>query len=314
MDKKYIDSINKLKSTIFNSILRRKTLQGSFMNGQEFAEFVIIISKQINETNVINYGDLSITYHNVAKDNLKRIKSKITNELKNLEEKLQGKPLRWDEFNETVSKLRDCSMNELKSQIKKDEEFQKEYIEDLSLFMDDKIYIVNIFNRDQLEALHKGILDSLLNPLIEKLNKQLSSINQLNLENDFKDVERKYRERGIESPQLEKILNEQFIQISQVMKKFGMKIYSKNLKNIFISYSHADKVIVHQIFDKLKANFTVWIDKVNLKGGDNLDKKIADDIENTSLFICFISEKYCESGPCTDEFALANNKKKTYYQ
>jgi hypothetical protein len=54
MDKKYKDSINNLKSTIFNSILKRKTLQGSFMNGQEFAEFVLIISKQINETNVIN--------------------------------------------------------------------------------------------------------------------------------------------------------------------------------------------------------------------------------------------------------------------
>jgi hypothetical protein len=59
-------------------------------------------------------------------------------------------------------------MNEFK-RIKKDEEFQKEYIEELSLLMDDKIYIVNKFNRDQLEALNKGILDSLLNPLIEML-------------------------------------------------------------------------------------------------------------------------------------------------
>ena len=303
MDNKYIDSINKFKSTIYTTLLRRKTLQGSFLNGEEFAEFVSLISKQINKTNVINYDNLSITYHNVAKENLKRIKSEITNKLKNPEDELKKIPLKWDAFNEKVSKLRDDYMNELKSKIKKDEEFQKEYIEDLSLFMDDKIYIANIFNRDQLEALHKGILDSLLNPLIEKLQKKSSNID---LENDLKELEDKYRRRGIESPQLEKIFNEKFIQISQVMREFGMNIDFKNLENIFISYSHADKDIVHKIADKLKANFTVWIDKVNLKVGDNQDEKIADGIRHTSLFICFISEKYCESRPCRDEFALAN--------
>jgi hypothetical protein len=146
-----------------------------------------------------------------------------------------------------------------------------------------------------------------LNPLIEKLNEKLLNTNQLNLENDLKNIKRKYRERGIESPQLEKILNEQFILISQVMKKFGMKIYSKNLKNIFISYSHADKVIVHQIFDKLKANFTVWIDEVNLIGGDDLYEKIAGGLRNSSLFICFISEQYCVSNNCKREIALADN-------
>jgi hypothetical protein len=198
-------------------------------------------------------------------------------------------------------------MNELKSKIKKDDDFQKEYIEDLSLFMDDKIYIANIFNRDQLEALHKGILDSLLNPLIEKLNKQVSDTNQLNVENDLKKLEDTYRKRGIESPQLEKILTEQFTKISQVMKKFGMKIDLKNIQNIFISYSHAHKVIVHKIADKLKAKFTVWIDTDNLKGGVILDQEIEDGIKNTSLFVCFISEKYCESDRCMDEFALANN-------
>jgi hypothetical protein len=124
------------------------------MNGQEFAEFVLIISKQINETNVINYGDLSITYHNVARDNLKRIKSEITNKLKILEETLKERPLSWKLFNEAVSKLRIDSLNEF------------------------------------------------------------------------------------------------------------------------------------------KANFTVWIDTDNLKGGDNLDKEKADGITNTSLLICFISEKY----------------------
>jgi hypothetical protein len=87
----------------------------------------------------------------LAKENLKLIKSEITNKLKCLEEKLQEKPLSWDKFNETIDKLRNDSLNDLKSKIK---QLQKEFIEELSLFMDDKINIVNIFNRDQLEALH----------------------------------------------------------------------------------------------------------------------------------------------------------------
>jgi hypothetical protein len=46
---------------------------------------------------------------------------------------------------------------------------------------------------------------------------------------------------------------------------------------------------------------------VNLKVGDNQDEKIADGIRHTSLFICFISEKYCDSEPCNREIALADN-------
>ena len=149
-------------------------------------------------------------------------------------------------------------MIEFKSKIKQDEEFQKEYIEELSLFMEDKIYIFQIFNRDQLEALHKGILDSILNPFIEKLNK---NSNQLNLENELNEIEKKYKELGIESPQLQKILNEQFIKISQVLTNFGMKLEMRNLKNIFISYTHANENIVHKIADKLKESFSVWIDR-----------------------------------------------------
>ena len=84
MDKSYDDSIKNLKSLIFDSFLRRKTLQGSFLNGQEFSELVLIVSEQINETHVINYGGLSITYHNVEKENLKRIKSELTNKIKGL--------------------------------------------------------------------------------------------------------------------------------------------------------------------------------------------------------------------------------------
>ena len=114
------------------------------------------------------------------------------------------------------------------------------------MFIEDKIYIFQILNRDQIEALHTGILDSLLNPFIEKLNK---NSNQLNLENELNEIEKKYKELGIESPQLQKILNEQFksiFQFSQVLTNLGMKLDIRNFKNIFISYTHANMNIVHK--------------------------------------------------------------------
>lgn len=90
-------------------------------------------------------------------------------------------PFKWDQFNESVFKLRYDSLNEIKSKIKQDEEFQKEYLEDILLLMEDKIYIkytfFEIYNRDQLDALYKGIFDSMLNPLIEKLYKNSNQLN-----------------------------------------------------------------------------------------------------------------------------------------
>ena len=83
MDEVYINAVNKLRTLIFDSLLRKK-----FMNGTEFADFVMLISKQLNETNLINYADLMITFHNTAKENLKAIKSKFINQLKILEEQI----------------------------------------------------------------------------------------------------------------------------------------------------------------------------------------------------------------------------------
>ncbi len=209
----------------------------------------------MNESHAINCDDLSITYHNVARENLRRIKSEITNKLKDIQKKL---PLKSNEFSETIDKLRNDSMNDLKSKIKQDEKFQKEYIAELSSIMDDKIMIFYLLNRNQLDD-------------------------------------------GLEDPQKDTIFNK----TSQMMK-----LDIKNLPNIFISYAHANKEIVHKIADKLKANFNVWIDIDNLKGGDNIDKEKANGIRNSSLFICFISEQYCESNACNMELRLADNLKK----
>ena len=240
MDSRFKDSINSLKSLIFNSLVKRKTFHGSFLNGQEFAEFVLIISKQINETNVINYGALATTYDNVARENLKRIKSNMIIKLEDLKEEIRDKPMKWEKFNEIVTELKKDFLNEFKSKIKQDEEFQREYIDELSLFMDDKIYVSEVFNRDQLEYLHKGILESLLNPLLEKINSDYYNHNELSLEEDLKEIEIRYKKSGIESPELAKILNEQFTQLSQVLKKVDLmkfKIVEEKNGELLVSES-----------------------------------------------------------------------------
>ncbi len=81
-------------------------------------------------------------------------------------------------------------------------------------------------------------------------------------------------------------------------------------KTIFISYSHANKNIVHKVADKLKEVYTVWIDRDNLKAGDDQDMEISNGINSASLFLTFISDKYCDSKACREEFALAKKKEK----
>ena len=80
---------------------------------------------------------------------------------------------------------------------------------------------------------------------------------------------------------------------------------------LFLSYSHANSNIVHEIADKLKETYKIWIDRDVLKAGIRLDKEIANGIRASSLFICFISNEYCESDACNEEFALAKNLKKS---
>ena len=82
-------------------------------------------------------------------------------------------------------------------------------------------------------------------------------------------------------------------------------------KILFLSYSHANSKIVHEIADKLKETYKIWIDSDVLKAGIRLDKEIANGIRESSLFICFISNEYCASDACNEEFALAKSLKKS---
>ena len=80
----------------------------------------------------------------------------------------------------------------------------------------------------------------------------------------------------------------------------------------FISYCTKNKNIVLKIAKKLQENFKIWIYNDELTG-TVLNEKIARNISNSRLFICFISEAYCASDPCKDELSFAKQKKKELF-
>ena len=81
-------------------------------------------------------------------------------------------------------------------------------------------------------------------------------------------------------------------------------------KYIFVSYCHKNEKVVHDVANRLKQTYPIWLDIYNLKPGDNNDKEIADGVRDSSLFICFISNFYCNSNACIEEFYLAKKLKK----
>ena len=83
-----------------------------------------------------------------------------------------------------------------------------------------------------------------------------------------------------------------------------------NKQKIFISYCHKNEKVVHKIADRLKEVYPIWIDRDSLIGGVKLDKEIAEGVENSILFLCFISKEYCNSEACNEEFSLAKKLKK----
>jgi len=81
-------------------------------------------------------------------------------------------------------------------------------------------------------------------------------------------------------------------------------------KQLFFSYCHSNKEIVHRVADELiKLNYRIWIDR-DLIEGHMLFADIQNGIENSHLVICFISEYYCNSQNCMNEITLAYNQKK----
>ena len=89
-----------------------------------------------------------------------------------------------------------------------------------------------------------------------------------------------------------------------------LELESENEKQIFISYCSKNKVIVHRVADELeKLDYKIWIDR-NINAGSDLYKEIANGLENSYLFICFVSREYCESKICIKELSLAHKTDK----
>jgi hypothetical protein len=79
---------------------------------------------------------------------------------------------------------------------------------------------------------------------------------------------------------------------------------------LFVSYCHSNKEIVHRVADELtKINYKIWIDRDRIKG-NLLLADIQKGIEASHIIICFISKNYCDSQTCMDEITYARNQKK----
>jgi len=80
-------------------------------------------------------------------------------------------------------------------------------------------------------------------------------------------------------------------------------------KNIMISYNHDVKQLSKQIKDHLAADgYEVWIDTENMHG--NLLDAMSDAIENSSIFLMCLTEKYKDSPSCRLECEYAFQRKK----
>jgi hypothetical protein len=79
--------------------------------------------------------------------------------------------------------------------------------------------------------------------------------------------------------------------------------------SIMISYAHSDNNVCTQLYNELikhNQKFNIWIDWKNSKTG-YLWGKIADGIENSSVILCLLSNKYYESKSCQQEFVYAHD-------
>ena len=285
MDDNYTEELKKLKNFIFDSLLRKKSLNNTFMNGAQVAEFFSQIIKQLNEISVVNYADLDITFHNTAKDNLRDIKSKFEtklNILKNYkltrgDDELHRAltpyrlPINWNAFNQFVVKLKRECLDELKSKLKQDPEFQKEYVEEYSRFADDQILILKAENKEKLEKLHRGILNDLLDQFIKELD--LYQYNDSKLEIKLVEIENNYKSKGIESIEMEKVYKEQFLHYCETVKMVLEKTWIQEALHLFC------KTLMSQ-FPLEKGELTKESDKAK----NHEIKKLREKVKNDDTF------------------------------
>ncbi|XP_076819584.1 uncharacterized protein LOC143465263 isoform X1 [Clavelina lepadiformis] len=83
----------------------------------------------------------------------------------------------------------------------------------------------------------------------------------------------------------------------------------KKEKHVMISYNWDDKILALKIHDRLAdAGYNVWIDKEKM--GTQLYESMAQAVENSSLVLMFLSDKYEQSENCQREGKYAGDLKK----
>jgi tetratricopeptide (TPR) repeat protein len=79
---------------------------------------------------------------------------------------------------------------------------------------------------------------------------------------------------------------------------------------IFISYAHKDKLVVHAFTNFLKqCGFNCWIDYEKMQTGDILKETLKKEISNSKIFISFLSPAYGASDACQYEVETAKELK-----
>ncbi len=88
------------------------------------------------------------------------------------------------------------------------------------------------------------------------------------------------------------------------------------IKKIFYSYSHKDKEYLQELQKYLKPaikdyNIEEFVDK-NINSGENINKKIMENIEESDLIILLLSASYLASNSCEKELDIALNTNKAF--
>ena len=74
----------------------------------------------------------------------------------------------------------------------------------------------------------------------------------------------------------------------------------------FLSHKFQDKTIVLRVEKYLKQSLVeTWVDIEGMSGGETLSSKVIDGINESQVFIAFISERYFDSNWCPAEFTRA---------
>ena len=91
-----------------------------------------------------------------------------------------------------------------------------------------------------------------------------------------------------------------------------MENMQSNHADVFLSYSHDDRVVVEKIAALISdAGFSCWIDKERLRAQEPYNPAIDIAIDQATVFVAFLSKTYVNKAYCIREFNMAIEKQKS---